>query len=71
MQFVPDSPFKVTTTTTTTFQTYKCRGVPFVPATGKSRGGVRRALGELGKELTDAPSTKEAGGGASGACICK
>ncbi|TFJ86987.1 hypothetical protein NSK_001321 [Nannochloropsis salina CCMP1776] len=33
------------------------KGILFVPATGKSRGGVRNALGALGEELTSSMAT--------------
>jgi hypothetical protein len=39
------------------------KGVLFVPATGKSRGGVRNALGALGRELTGPPSPSREGEG--------
>lgn len=38
------------------------KGVLFVPATGKSRGGVRNALGDLGRELTDPKTGLSVGG---------
>lgn len=38
------------------------KGVLFVPATGKSRGGVRNALGDLGRELTDPRAGLSVGG---------
>lgn len=39
------------------------KGVLFVPATGKSRGGVRNALGALGRELTGPPGPSREGKG--------
>lgn len=47
-----DPHHRISPRTVDTIRALQRKGILFVPATGKSRGGVRNALGDLGKELT-------------------
>jgi len=47
----------ISSRTVAAIRAIQAKGILFVPATGKSRGGVRIALGKLGEELTSSSAT--------------
>lgn len=57
-----DSTHRIAPRTLQAIKAMRDKGVLFVPATGKSRSGVRNALGELGRELTDPAGGLSVGG---------
>lgn len=57
-----DSRHRIAPRTLEAIRAMRTKGVLFVPATGKSRGGVRNALGDLGRELTDPKGGLSVGG---------
>lgn len=52
-----DPHHRISPRTVDTIRALQRKGILFIPATGKSRGGVRNALGDLGKELTSPTHT--------------